>query len=158
MSRTTLILLTILNLALCLKSLIVPSIEHYFELKEKLSELKSEYEDVKMKNKLKQQIINDIREYTKKLKNVEMFDLSYTPFRVISSETLNSDFSCVEKICFYSYTKRAELEGEFIDLLATIKFINESRYYFDIKNLSIKRSEKGKIRIDITFDTMQIQD
>jgi hypothetical protein len=87
-----------------------------------------------------------------------MFDLSYTPFRVISSETLNSDFSCVEKICFYSYTKRAELEGEFIDLLATIKFINESRYYFDIKNLSIKRSEKGKIRIDITFDTMEAQD
>jgi hypothetical protein len=65
MSRTTLILLTILNLVLCMKFLIIPSIEHYFELKEKLSELKSEYEDVKMKNKLKQQIINDIREYTK---------------------------------------------------------------------------------------------
>ncbi len=158
MSRTTLILLTILNLALCMKFLIVPSFEHYFDLKEKLSELKSEYEDLKMKNKLKQQIINDIREYTKKLKNVEMFDLFYTPFRVISSETLNSDSSCVENICFLSYTKIGELEAEFIDLLATIKFINESKHYLDIKKLSIKKSEKGKIRIDLTFDTMQVQD
>jgi hypothetical protein len=139
MGRKTLILLTILNLFFCMKFLIVPSWEYYSDLREKVSELKSEYEDVKLKNKLKQQIINDIREYTKKLRNIEMFDLFYTPFKIISSETLNSNSSCAGKICFSSYTKRGELEGEFIDLLALFKFIGESKYYFDPKKLSIKK-------------------
>jgi len=158
MRRKTLIFLTILNLFLCMKFLIIPSLEYYSDLKEKVSELKSEYEDIKLKNKLKQQIINDIREYTKKLKNIEMFDLFYTPFKIISSETLNSNSSCAGKICFSSYTKRGELEGEFIDILALLKFINESKYYFDPKKLSIKKSDKGKIRIDVIFDTLQVQD
>jgi hypothetical protein len=71
---------------------------------------------------------------------------------------LNSNSSCAGKICFSSYTKRGELEGEFIDLLALLKFINESKYYFDLKKLSIKKSDKGKIRIDVIFDTLQVQD